>query len=73
MGAHPDATLEELCTGIATETGVRVSVPTMCRMLQRLGFPRKKSRSTPASVIRRASSKRARTTARRSRRSTSGA
>jgi transposase len=37
MGAHPDATLEELCTGIATETGVRVSVPTMCRMLQRLG------------------------------------
>jgi transposase len=73
MGANPDATLEELCTGVAAETGVRVSVPTMCRVLQRLGLPRKKSRSTPASGIRRASSKRARTTARRSQRSTSGA
>jgi transposase len=73
MGANPDATLEELCTGVAAETGVRVSVPTMCRVLQRLGLPRKKSRSTPVSVIRHASSKRARITARRSRRSTSGA
>jgi transposase len=73
MEANADATLAELCTGVATETGVRVSVPTMCRVLQRLGLPRKKSRSTPASVIRRASSKRARTTARRLRRSTSGA
>jgi transposase len=42
MGANPDATLEELCTGVAAETGVRVSVPTMCRVLQRLGLPRKK-------------------------------
>jgi transposase len=73
MGADPDATLEELCTGVAAETGVRVSVPTMCRVLQRLGLPRKKSRSTPASVLLRASSKRARTPGRRSRRSTSGA
>jgi transposase len=73
MGANPDATLEELCTGVAAETGVRVSVPTMCRVLQRLGLPRKKSRSTPASVIRHVSSTRARTTARRSRRATSGA
>ena len=73
MGANPDATLEELCTGVAVETGVRVSVPTMCRVLQRLGLPRKKSRSTPASVTPRASSKRARTTTGGSRRSTSGA
>jgi transposase len=28
MGANPDATLEELCTGVAAEMGVRVSVPT---------------------------------------------
>ena len=42
MEANPDATLEELCTGVAAETGVRVSVPTMCRVLQRLGLPRKK-------------------------------
>jgi transposase len=73
MGANPDATLEELCTGVAAETGVRVSVPTMCRMLQHLGLPCKKSRSTPASVIRRVSSKRARSTARGSRGATFGA
>jgi transposase len=58
----PDLTLHELCTRIATETSVRVSVPTMCRVLQRLGLPRKKSRSTRRSVIPRVSSKRGRTT-----------
>jgi transposase len=58
---HPDLTLQELCTRIATETGVRVSVPTMCRVLQRLGLPRKKSRSMPRSVIRSAFSRHART------------
>jgi transposase len=58
---HPDLTLQELCTRIATETGVRVSVPTMCRVLQRLGLPRKKSRSMHRSVIRSASSRHART------------
>ena len=41
VGDHPDATLEELCTRVAADTGVRVSVPTMCRVLQRLGLPRK--------------------------------
>lgn len=70
---NADLTLEELCGRVAAAAGARVSVATMCRVLQRLGLPRKKSRSTPASVIRRASSTRARTTARRSRRSTSGA
>jgi transposase len=70
---NPDVTLEELCTHVADERGVRVSVATMCRVLQRLGLPRKKRRSTPASATRRASSTRARTTARGSRRSTSGA
>jgi len=58
---HPDLTLQELCTRIATERGVRVSVPTMCRVLQRLGLPRKNSRSTRRSVIRSASSRHART------------
>jgi transposase len=60
----PDLTLHELCTRIATETGVRVSVPTMCRVLQRLGLPRKKSRSTRRSVRRSASGRRGRTTER---------
>lgn len=34
---HPEATLEEWGTGGAVETGRRVSVPTMGRVLQRLG------------------------------------
>ena len=70
MGANPDATLEELCTGVFAEIGVRVSVPTMCRVLQRLGLPRKKSRSTPVSKTPSASNRRGRATGRRSPRST---
>jgi transposase len=34
---HPAATLAEWCSGVALETGRRVSVPTMDRVLQRLG------------------------------------
>jgi transposase len=70
---NADLTLEELCARVADERGIHVSVATMCRVLQRLGLPRKKSRSTPASATPRASSTRARTTASASRRSTSGA
>jgi transposase len=55
---QPDATLEELCTRAAETIGIRVSVPTMCRVLQRLGLPRKKRRSTRRSVRRSGSSKR---------------
>jgi transposase len=66
MGANPDATLEELCTGVSAEMGVRVSVPTMCRVLQRLGLPRKKSRSTPASKTPSASNRHGPATRRRS-------
>jgi transposase len=70
---NTDITLEELCARVAGERGVRVSVATMCRVLQRLGLPRKKSRSTPASATPRASSTRARTTAGGLRHSTSNA
>jgi transposase len=70
---NADVTLEELCARIADETGVRVSVATMCRVLQRLGLPRKKSRSTLQSVTRTGSSRRGRSTTNRSQRSTSGA
>jgi transposase len=55
---EPDVSLHELWARLAAETGVRVSGPTMCRVLQRLGLPRKKSRSTPRSGTRRVSSKR---------------
>jgi transposase len=70
---NADITLEELCARVAHELGVRVSLATMCRVLQRLGLPRKKRRSMPASAIPRASNKRAKTTASRSRHSTLGA
>lgn len=46
--AEPDATLEELCGWLRTEHGVEVSVSGLCRTLQRLELPRKKSRSTRA-------------------------
>ena len=59
---HPDATLGELCTRLANATGVRVSLATMCRVVQRLGLPRKKNLSMPRSAIRHASSRHARTT-----------
>jgi transposase len=42
--AHPDATLAELGRRL------RVSAPTVCRALQQLGLPRKKSLCTPASA-----------------------
>jgi transposase len=71
--AHPDATLEELCTHLAAETGLRVSVPTMCRVLQRLRLPRKKSRSRPPSGRPNAFSRRGRPTGNVSPRSTSDA
>jgi transposase len=50
--AAPDATLAEHCTAWAQEHGVTVSLTTMHRALQRLGWPRKKSVSTPASKTR---------------------
>ena len=48
---NADLTLEELCSRVADAVGVRVSCATMCRMLRRLGLPRKKSRSMRRSAI----------------------
>jgi transposase len=56
---HTDATLAELCERLGQRRGLWVSVSTMSRLLTRLGLPRKKSRSTPRSVTRRGSSRRA--------------
>jgi transposase len=70
---NAEITLEELCARVAAQRGVHVSMATMCCVLQRLRSPRKKSGSTPASATPRASGKRARITASRPRRSTSGA
>jgi transposase len=53
VAKQPDATLEELCARVEAATGVRASASMMCRELQRLDLPRKKSRSTTASATRR--------------------
>jgi transposase len=47
---HPDATLAELGRRL------KVSSPTLCRWLQRLGLRRKKSRYTPANATHHGSS-----------------
>jgi transposase len=39
---QPDATLAELCTQLHAQQGLRVSVPTMGRLVKHLGLPRKK-------------------------------
>jgi transposase len=54
---QPDVSLAELCERVEAKTGVLASVSMMCRELQILDLPRKKSRSTTASATRRASSK----------------
>jgi transposase len=43
---QPDSTLEELCARVAKAKGVQSSPSMMCRELQLLHLPRKKSRST---------------------------
>ena len=50
--ATSDATIEELRASVRERLGVEVSKSAMGRMLLALGLPRKKSRSTPVSVIR---------------------
>jgi transposase len=54
---QPDATLAELCAQLQQRRGLRISVATMGRVLQRLGRPRKKSPSLPLNATRRASSR----------------
>ena len=57
-----DLTLTELRSRIERKHKQTVSLPTLCRLLQALGLPRKKSRSTPPSETHRASSRRGPTT-----------
>ena len=50
---QPDVTLEDLCARLAEAEGVRASPSMICRELQRLRLPRKKSPSMTASGIHR--------------------
>jgi len=67
---YPDATLAELAAQLEAQHGLRVSVPTMGRIVLHLKLPRKKSRSMPMSARPTESGKRARPIRKRSRRST---
>jgi transposase len=67
---HPDATLAELATQLEAQHGLRVSVPTMGRIVLHLQLPRKKSRSTPMSATPTGSSRHVQPIRKRSRRST---
>jgi transposase len=58
LAKRNDLALAELCEQIAQEYQTRVSVPTMCRVVQRLGLRRKKRRFTPRSETPSASSRR---------------
>jgi transposase len=48
----PDSTLTELCATLTDTSGLAVSRSTMCRAVQRLGLPLKKSRFTRANATR---------------------
>ena len=58
---HSDATLAELSAQLEVQQRLRVSVPTMGRLVLSLKLPRKKSRSMPMSARPTGSSRHART------------
>jgi transposase len=55
VAKQPDATLADLRDRLVAAQGPRVSMATICRALQRLHLPLKKSRSTPRNGTRSAS------------------
>jgi transposase len=67
---RPDATLAELGERLWAQRRLRVSVPTMRRLVIALRLPRKKSRSMPMSARPHGSSRRARPISKRARCST---
>jgi transposase len=53
VNQQPDLTLAELCEHVAEQHAIQASPSMMCRELERLRLPRKKSRSTIVSGTRR--------------------
>ena len=52
LEAYPDASLERHCQIWQDEHGMRVSTSTMSRLIEQVGWTRKKSRWQPASAMR---------------------
>jgi transposase len=52
VAAQPDLTLEEAAERLQRECGIHACVSLVCRVLQKLGLPRKKRHSTPRSATR---------------------
>jgi transposase len=50
VAAHPAALLRELAAWLRQEHAVGLSLSALSRLLHRMGLPRKKGRSTPASA-----------------------
>ena len=48
----PDASLKHYVDNLAQRTNVQISIPSMCRALQRLGLPRKKRPNNPKKEMR---------------------
>jgi transposase len=73
VATQPDATLADLRERLVAAQGPRVSTATICRALQRLNLPLKKSRSMPRNGTRNASRRSALHSGRLSKPSTSTA
>lgn len=52
LAGQPDLTLEELAERLQRECGIPVCISLVCRVLQKLGLPRKKRHSMPPSATR---------------------
>ena len=66
IAAKPDLTLSEIQVKLSAEAGVRLSLPQIWHLLRKLGLRLKKSRSTPASAIRKPTASSARSSSRTS-------
>ena len=53
LEAHPDVSIETHCELWESQHGMRVSTSTMSRMIERVGWTRKKSRWQPANATKR--------------------
>ena len=65
LRSHPDATLVELQAELENKSGLRFSTQHLWRVVKRLGFRLKKSRSTPKNATRKRTASGAKSSSRR--------